>query len=49
MKEILELLQTDARLTPGQIAVMLGRDEEEVACNQGDGRKQNYPGLFYPD
>lgn len=27
-----ELLQTDARLTPGQIAVMLGRDEEEVAC-----------------
>ena len=32
MKEILELLQTDARLTPGQIAVMLGRDEEEVAC-----------------
>ena len=32
MKEILELLQTDARLTPGQIAVLLDRDEEEVAC-----------------
>jgi len=32
LKEILELLQTDARLTPAQIAVLLDRDEEEVAC-----------------
>jgi len=31
LKEILELLESDARLTPGQIAAMLGRDEEEVA------------------
>lgn len=31
MKEILELLESNARLTPGQIAVMLGRDEAEVA------------------
>ncbi|OPY59701.1 MAG: AsnC family protein [Pelotomaculum sp. PtaU1.Bin035] len=31
MKEILELLESDAMLTPGRIAAMLGRDEEEVA------------------
>lgn len=31
MKEVLELLESDARLTAGQIATMLGRDEEEVA------------------
>ncbi|OPX90979.1 Lrp/AsnC family transcriptional regulator [Pelotomaculum sp. PtaB.Bin117] len=31
MREVLELLESDARLTAGQIATMLGRDEEEVA------------------
>jgi len=31
LKEVLELLESDARLTAGQIAVMLGRDEEEIA------------------
>ena len=31
VKEILELLENDARLTPAQIATMLGREEEEVA------------------
>ncbi len=30
MKEILELLENDARLTPKQIATMLGMDESEV-------------------
>lgn len=32
MKEILELLQSDGRLTPKQIAAMLDRDEAEVAA-----------------
>lgn len=32
MKEILELLQKDARLTAAQIAVMLGKSETEVAA-----------------
>lgn len=31
MKDILELLEKDARLTHRQIAVMLGREEEEVS------------------
>jgi len=31
LREVLELLESDARLTAGQIATMLGRDEEEVA------------------
>lgn len=31
MKEILELLENDPRLTPGQIATMLDMEEEEVA------------------
>ncbi|MDD3653263.1 MAG: Lrp/AsnC family transcriptional regulator [Desulfotomaculaceae bacterium] len=31
MKEILELLEADARLTPGQIAAILGKKEEDVA------------------
>lgn len=31
MKEILELLESDARLTAGQIAAILGKNEEEVA------------------
>lgn len=30
MLEILEILQSNSRLTPSQIAVMTGRDEEEV-------------------
>lgn len=32
MKEILTLLESNARLTPRQIAVMLGKDEDEVAA-----------------
>lgn len=32
MKEILEILQADGRLTPQQIATMLDRDEKEVAA-----------------
>lgn len=31
MKEVLELLESDARLNVGQIAAMLGREEEDVA------------------
>ena len=31
MEQILELLQDDAKLTPQQLAVMLGGDEEDVA------------------
>lgn len=31
MKEVLELLESDARLSAGQIAAMLGREEEDVA------------------
>ena len=31
MKEILHILETDARTTPAQIAVQTGRSEEEVA------------------
>ena len=31
MEQILELLQDDAKLTPKQLAVMLGGDEEDVA------------------
>lgn len=31
MQEILNILENDARMTPNQIAVMLGREPEEVA------------------
>ncbi|TEB04194.1 DNA-binding transcriptional regulator AsnC [Pelotomaculum schinkii] len=36
MKEILEILQADGRLTPRQIATMLNRDEAEVAATIKD-------------
>ncbi|MDD4170074.1 MAG: Lrp/AsnC family transcriptional regulator [Desulfotomaculaceae bacterium] len=41
MKEILELLETDARLTPGQIAAILGKNEEEVAGIIKDLERKN--------
>ncbi len=36
MEEILKLIEKDGRLTPGQIARMLGRDEAEVAAAIAD-------------
>lgn len=47
MKEILELLESDARLTPRQIAAILGRNEEEVAETIQDlERKKIINGYF---
>ncbi|OPX84388.1 MAG: leucine-responsive transcriptional regulator [Pelotomaculum sp. PtaB.Bin104] len=47
MKEILELLESDAKLTPRQIAAILGRNEEEVAETIQDlERKKIINGYF---
>ena len=45
--EILSLLEKDARLTPQQLATMLGRDEKEVAGEIAEYEK-NHVILGYP-